>query len=252
MRMRIYGRRLTLAFMLALAPAMGAGALAEADQNDDADNVADSLDDELLRELQEELLDETKKDTPPDADLRKETKDKDRLDEQLKRKLGEDVGLAPEDDPLSQIVRLMRRAEERTAEADTSGQTRKVQEQIVDNLDRLIKQTRQRRRQKKQGGSGKPSGSQRSKARQPGQSGQQGAQQPGRNSTNRLGRAAARQVDMAQMKDLLKDLWGHLPARTREEMINSLDEQFLPKYEIQIEKYFKRLAEDPNRSEIRP
>ena len=60
----------------------------------------------------------------------------------------EDVGRGPQDDPLSRIARLMRLAEERTAKADASGQTRKLQEKIVDDLNELIKQVR-RQRQKK-------------------------------------------------------------------------------------------------------
>ena len=91
--------------------------------------------------------------------------------------------------------------------------------------------------------------SQRSKATQPskpGQSGQPASSGANRDSTDRVGRADAQQVDMDDVTNRLKDLWGHLPVRLREEMINSLGEQFLPKYEVQIEKYFKRLAEQPD------
>ena len=48
---------------------------------------------------------------------------------------------------------------------------------------------------------------------------------------------------MDQMKGLLKDLWGQLPLRDREQMLQSSPEQFLPKYELLIEKYYKRLAD---------
>ena len=35
------------------------------------------------------------------------------------------------------------------------------------------------------------------------------------------------------------------PERVREQMLQSHDDEFLPKYELEIEQYFRRLAEDP-------
>ena len=43
---------------------------------------------------------------------------------------------------------------------------------------------------------------------------------------------------------MLKEVWGHLPARVREQMQNAASEQFLPKYEAMIEQYYERLTED--------
>ena len=42
----------------------------------------------------------------------------------------------------------------------------------------------------------------------------------------------------------MKDVWGQLPAREREQMLQSPPEQFLPKYELLLEKYYKRLADE--------
>ena len=53
-----------------------------------------------------------------------------------------------------------------------------------------------------------------------------------------------REVDMQAMQTLLKNLWGHLPERQREQMLQSSVEEFLPKYETMIRKYFLRLAEE--------
>jgi hypothetical protein len=47
---------------------------------------------------------------------------------------------------------------------------------------------------------------------------------------------------MAQMNDLLKDVWGQLPERMRQQMMQSSVEEFLPKYELLIEDYFKALS----------
>lgn len=264
MRTRFYGKAPMPAFLFAIAFAVAVGLSVPAVGQDQAEDVGESLDDELLRELQEDLLDldldndigdgDTSDDDISDGDASDDTKEgsdakaKSDLDRQLERQLGEDVGLGPDDDPLSRIASLMRRAEQRTAQADASAETRKLQEKIVDDLDELIKQVR--RQQKKQSSaSGRQQQSQRSKATQPskpGQSGQPASSGANRDSTDRVGRADAQQVDMDDVTNRLKDLWGHLPVRLREEMINSLGEQFLPKYEVQIEKYFKRLAEQPD------
>jgi hypothetical protein len=47
---------------------------------------------------------------------------------------------------------------------------------------------------------------------------------------------------MAQMQELLKDVWGHLPDRLKEQMLQSPVDEFLPKYEFEIEEYFKALV----------
>jgi hypothetical protein len=46
-------------------------------------------------------------------------------------------------------------------------------------------------------------------------------------------------------KQLLGEVWGHLPPRARMQLMQWSDEQFLPKYEPLIEQYFQRLAEQP-------
>jgi hypothetical protein len=49
---------------------------------------------------------------------------------------------------------------------------------------------------------------------------------------------------MAAMNDLVHELWGNLPPRMREQMMQNSMEQFLPKYELMIEDYFKTLADE--------
>ena len=48
---------------------------------------------------------------------------------------------------------------------------------------------------------------------------------------------------MAKVLGLLKDVWGELPPRLRQQMLQSSVEKFVPKYEFEIEEYFKTLAE---------
>lgn len=51
---------------------------------------------------------------------------------------------------------------------------------------------------------------------------------------------------MEEMRDVLhKDVWGMLPERQRQQMLELPVEEFLPKYELLIEDYFRRLAEEP-------
>ena len=45
------------------------------------------------------------------------------------------------------------------------------------------------------------------------------------------------------MNQMMKRVWGHLPARNREQMQSSISEEFLPKYERLIGQYYSRLAE---------
>jgi hypothetical protein len=42
---------------------------------------------------------------------------------------------------------------------------------------------------------------------------------------------------------MIKSIWGQLPGRAREEMLWNADDEFLPKYELLIEEYFKSLVE---------
>jgi hypothetical protein len=68
---------------------------------------------------------------------------------------------------------------------------------------------------------------------------------PARDSNDRLDRASAQSVDAADVQPLLKRLWGHLPERVREQMLQSYSDSFLPQYELELEKYYRRLAEEP-------
>ena len=53
-----------------------------------------------------------------------------------------------------------------------------------------------------------------------------------------------REVDMDQMRAVIKKLWGELPQHQREQMLQLPIEEFLPKYQLMIEEYFRRLAEE--------
>jgi hypothetical protein len=47
----------------------------------------------------------------------------------------------------------------------------------------------------------------------------------------------------AQRRELVDQVWGQLPAAARRQMQQSAGERYHPKYEREIEAYFRRLAE---------
>jgi hypothetical protein len=72
----------------------------------------------------------------------------------------------------------------------------------------------------------------------------QGSNRPAKDSTTRMGGPADGRAALERMKEMLNDVWGHLPPKVREQLQSSAPEEFLPKYEKLIEEYYKRLAEE--------
>jgi hypothetical protein len=66
---------------------------------------------------------------------------------------------------------------------------------------------------------------------------------PARDSESRSRQGESQPASLADRKALVRDLWGHLPPQIREQMLQAHSDEFLPKYELEIEKYFRRLAE---------
>ena len=173
------------------------------------------------------------------------------LDEELLRELGQDVDLVNDHDPLDRIGNRMRSAEERINLGDLSEATHMLQEAIVHDLDDLIKQFQRRRRRSTRGSGKTEQPRRRSQVRTAPKNESKlpagSPSRPARDASERQGRGGVDKVDMAEMTVLIKEeVWGHLPERTQQQMLQSFGEQFLPKYEIQIEKYFRRLAEGQN------
>ena len=50
---------------------------------------------------------------------------------------------------------------------------------------------------------------------------------------------------------MVKALWGHLPERSREQMLQSFSDEFLPKYELEIEQYYRRLSEEQGENQAK-
>jgi hypothetical protein len=122
-----------------------------------------------------------------------------------------------------------------------------VQKRVVAQLDELIAELSKQC----QGGQGQsnnnpsPQPSQRSEAKpsQPSRTASPG-KSPARDSSDPLNRADAQTVDKGEVDELVKHLWGHLPERSREQVLQSFSDEFLPKYELEIEQYYRRLSEE--------
>jgi hypothetical protein len=170
------------------------------------------------------------------------------LDRQLLDQLGQGEDLGSESsDPFLVIGRQMRTAEELIGRRDASATTQRIQQQIVTDLDQLIEQMNKQCAGGQSSSAGKPSPSP-DKQGKPGSkagSGEnRGGSKPARESETRVGQNDASDARLAQVMETLKQVWGHLPPRVREQMQSGMAEEFLPKYERLIEQYYQRLAEE--------
>jgi hypothetical protein len=134
----------------------------------------------------------------------------------------------------------MKDVQQLLAQSDTSTGTQQIQVQIIDQLAALIDQAQQQQSNSNGSNSqktGQGGGS------QGGNSPAQSVSRPGRESTDRLGKADPKQATDEDMKQMMAQFWGHLPARIREQMQSTAAVEFLPAYQELIEEYYKRLAE---------
>ncbi|NQT11423.1 MAG: hypothetical protein HQ582_01655 [Planctomycetes bacterium] len=225
-----------------------------------ASEPARSLDDELLQSLDADPIDEfdrelfaPEKTKPTPGGSRDQQQSRPEMDrEELKRQLLQELGRAAEkeedENPLTAIARRMRQVEGRIAETNSGSKTQNLQNRIVAGLDELIKQCRSCSKQC----SGSQSGSKAAARRPVSQPKKKPATaQAGRSpkasgdpSDKPPGQGDPQRPNMDEMKDLIKSVWGELPETQREQMLESMSEgEFLPKYELLIERYFRRLAE---------
>ena len=181
---------------------------------------------------------------------------------------------APADDAPDEIERLeraiegMREAHRRMAAADTGKGTQEIQEQVVQDLERLLKFLKKQQRNRRNN----PSQNQNQNENQSSQDQQQRQQaqkdqldpqnsgkrsQPDKSTSPGQGRREPKARDSEERHDparagadeemrrslLIKDVWGHLPPHVREAMQQSFKEKYLPKYEELVKRYYESLAE---------
>ena len=210
-----------------------------------------STDDELLKQLNDrstddvdrELFGEKKKDKPAENGA---GQGGDNLQQQLRRELGA-AAVKEDDNPVLDIARRMIDVQSRIADADGGEKVQNEQKKILADLDKLIEQAKKSCKcsgscsNPKQGSCRSPS----SGAKKPGQKpGNKPSEKPARESSQRPPDKKTVKPDPAEMRNLIKDLWGELPQNIREQMMQNPSEQFVPEYESMIEDYYRRLAEE--------
>jgi hypothetical protein len=147
--------------------------------------------------------------------------------------------------PLASVRAKMEAAKALLPQTDELQRAQRLQQQVVADLDALIEQLGKQCQGACQSSGQCNSPSQRTQPTAAKPSGKPGkGTTAARDSTTRLGRGNARSVQFADREAIVKDLWGHLPPHAREQMLQSYSPEFLPKYELEIEKYFRRLAEE--------
>jgi hypothetical protein len=166
--------------------------------------------------------------------------------------LGEDIGQPSGPLALARVRQDMQQAEtllaqpQPAAATDTLQQAAQTQQQVVDQLDALIAElSKQCQGGDCPPGEQPPKPGERSQAK-PGRPGSPSGrgQAAARDSNARLDQARAQPAEKGDLDSLVKDLWGHLPERSREQMLQSFSDEFLPKYELEIEQYYRGLSEE--------
>lgn len=180
------------------------------------------------------------------------------LDDKLIRELESDQ-VPDDEDPLARVGTRMRSVQQRIQRNDSGDGTQKVQEEIVADLDQVLKALKEKQKQQQQqqsSSSQKPQQGERSTPsqpkQQPGENGGDGKRNendnPAKESTKEVGPEKPPTGPLQQIPDLLRDsaTWGHLPEHQRQVLIQASKLQFLSEYRQMIEDYYTRLAQ-PNR-----
>ncbi len=232
--------------------------------------VASSADDDAAKGTTEQKAD------PP-----KEPSLLDKLSKELLTEVDENPGKPkPEEkeDKFDRVATGMRSASKKLEGKETGDETTQLQEQVIRDLDDLIKQLQNPPPGGGGGGGGGSSGGGSSKSGKSGGGGQQqraggrgasgrgangqpqegtpqqqaqggGSEQGGKDRKDAEGsdertdseRKAA--AEAARKKKLEIDVWGHLPSHLRDQLLNTYGERMLPKYEHLVKQFYEALSE---------
>ncbi len=152
---------------------------------------------------------------------------------------GEDLGIKKtiRKGWLSKVVEHMQTAQLRLRQPESIREASLAQSEALVGIDAMIAELSQRKSQCSGGKCEKPAALQPGK--KPGHSGKPGAN-PAPSANSQTGSDLP--TNLAATGQLVKDLWGKLPARQREQILQPLREEFLPKYANEIEAYYRDLA----------
>jgi hypothetical protein len=133
----------------------------------------------------------------------------------------------------------MRNVQSRLIDQKLDDGTSQMQKRILDDLAALLQECKKCQG----GGSGKP-GAKSGKGSQTGQSpAGQAPSDTARNSSDKLSNRNTQRGQTGSLAGAMKESWGNLPQHVRDRLGNAKTDTFLPKYELMLEKYFKRLGE---------
>ncbi len=208
-----------------------------------------SLDDKLFGDSQNQLPDAAvRKPSSQDEPAATDGTDLAPLDQRLRNQLGE-AAIAEDAHPLIAIASQMRDVQARLATRPADPETATLQKQIVSQLEQLLRDARSQASASGEASRQAPPADDQppgaSPAEQPGGSDRTPRQGPARQSTDKPGNdtEAAGGSPEQDARHVMERLWNQLPARQREQLLQLAPERFLPKYESQIEEYFRRLSE---------
>ena len=150
-----------------------------------------------------------------------------------------------EEENLLQVIGgKMHESQALIAAANSGPLTQEKQKDIVADLDQLIAQARKAAKRSSDKDSSKstsrtPLGS---ASPNPDAEGKGPGEKPATKSGDRKTSASGKQDDAARALDGMKKVWGTLPPREREKVLELKAEDFVPKYRSLIEEYYRRLA----------
>ncbi|HEV3304609.1 MAG TPA: hypothetical protein VG055_33470 [Planctomycetaceae bacterium] len=162
--------------------------------------------------------------------------------------------------PVEPIVKRMKAAQTRLKDGDTGPDTRGIQEQVVQDLEKLIdaasrQSDSSRSSQKsppgkspKESENGSPQQSQAApRSGADGASATTGGAAPGRHGGARTPRVGQARVAITGHGSLVREVWGHLPPAVRERVPVNFSETVLPAYDELVRRYFEALLEESPR-----
>ena len=184
----------------------------------------------LLEDLGTELLEPS---TIPDVTT---------WDDRLIKQLGEDVG---ESRPATNgwtadVVRHMEQAQRLLEQRSAASDAASAQAEALAGLDAVIQELTERKRQYAGDESAKMG--QPEPGKNPGSLGKPG-NSPASAASSVTGNMTEVFNDSAATGELVRGLWGQLPERQREQILQPLREEFLPAYRKLIAEYYRRLAD---------
>lgn len=202
----------------------------------------DPLDEELLKGLGDDADPKPRK--KPDDAHGGTSEDKPTGGDSAKRNGDEPQS----DDPLVRLSRRVRDAEERLRRTDSGEQTQELQRGIVEDLENLIAQIEKQKAKQSSSKSKSPPGGAKPGPKKPGppKPGSQPGDKPSSNPTDSSDQLTAKKTEKPEtgkLKEMLEKVWGRLPERERQDVMQSSFEDFPTKYQYSIEQYFKILLE---------